>query len=77
MAGKPSSECKNGRTGRPRVEGPGLAEMRASTPEGQCPFCLDSIPPAPKKKFRFCGDPVCLTAYHRTRARDVRRGVVA
>lgn len=65
--------------GRPYTKAPGLDRMVQATPAGKCPFCLDPIPGYGIRIFGvkprvFCGDPVCRTAYHRTRKRDVRRG---
>ena len=51
---------------------PGLQQMRASTPPGLCPFCLDPIPPSTGRPFTFCGDPECKTAYFRCWRRDER-----
>lgn len=59
------------KTGRPRTQAPGLARMRAATPEGLCAFCLEpSITLA--KAGKTCGDPICITAYHRAAQRDRR-----
>lgn len=53
--------------------GPGLLELRRSTPAGLCPFCLDPIENDPHRrgpKRRHCQAPECRTAYVRTWKRD-------
>lgn len=54
----------------------GLAEMRARSKPGECPFCGDPIPPREQQVGRraltHCGDEVCASAYHRYWRRDQR-----
>jgi len=49
-----------------------LKRTYAATPPGLCPFCLAPIPPSKGRPRKFCGDPECVTAYHRLYARDRR-----
>lgn len=53
---------------------PGLKRMRAATPPGLCPFCLDPIPehPGVGRKPTHCGAVECRAAYFRCDRRDRR-----
>lgn len=76
MKTEDSSPGNPRKPGRPKCTAPGMERMRDATPEGKCPYCLDDIPPKKvgAKAWTYCGDPICLTAKHRTRKRDIRRG---
>ncbi len=54
----------------------GLAELRARTREGDCPFCGEAMPERPAeargRKPKYCGAPECWVAYHRLYKRDAR-----
>jgi len=52
--------------------------MRASTPPGKCPFCLDplKIYAGVGRYPMHCGEPECITAYFRCYQRDRRRQAV-
>lgn len=59
---------------------PGLKRMRAATPPGLCPFCLDPCAPRTYAKGRppgTCGDDICRIAYFRCWRRDQRKPVVS
>lgn len=79
--------CREGRrshlgekvkTGRPHTTAPGRERMIDRTPDGLCPYCLDPLPKPGKngKTPKHCGHSACETAYHRTHARDRRRGLL-
>jgi hypothetical protein len=56
----------------------GLSRIRASTPKGLCPFCLDPLPPrqgrgGKGRRWTSCADSICLTAYQRLWKREKRQ----
>ena len=54
---------------------PGLKRMKAATPPGLCPFCLDPLAKRTGKAGRpphTCGDEVCRIAWFRCWRRDQR-----
>lgn len=50
----------------------GLAEMRAASEAGECPFCGDPVGMGATKPLQSCGEPECETAYFRYYQRDRR-----
>lgn len=57
-----------------RVRGVGLAQMKAATPAGQCPFCDDALRHnTTGRKAHTCGAPECKTAWFRCWRRDHSR----
>lgn len=67
------SAAQRART-RQHTAGMGLAELRAKTPPGECPFCGEPIQQEHiTKKHQTCGDEICRSAYHRFYKRDQRR----